>query len=444
MGKFIDLTGQTINGIFIESYATNVNKSRPHWNAICFCGNRFVVDGKHLRAGRIKSCGCISGQLKANAKQTIKPWMIFGDYIVESFDHRNDYGIYFWNCRCTTCGDQRVISKIHLRDDKPIKCKKHVKKEVPDIIGNTYDFLFVDSLSDTETKDGKPVWNCTCLLCGKSTQKTLHQLLSGKSKSCGCLRGKVSGERVKLDIAGEIFNDIYVVREHGKDKRNNIIWECTCLRCNNTFYDIASSIKSGYRKNCGCTRLENIRRVKFNDLSGKVINNIFVESFAGYGTDGRVMWNCVCKECSNKFVVPAHSLVSGKRVSCGCQKSSGEYIIRNILEKYNIKYVSQKTFIGCVSKAKLKFDFWLPEYGACIEYDGEQHYGVVRNWDDNEERFLLRKEHDSIKDRWCHDNDVILFRISYKDKNRLEEVVKDLLFLNDTEEVNSSDIGLSA
>lgn len=57
-----------------------------------------------------------------------------------------------------------------------------------------------------------------------------------------------------------------------------------------------------------------------------------------------------------------------------CNESKGEKEIRRYLKDKNIKYKSQKTFDDCKYKQKLQFDFYLPEYNLCIEYNGIQHY----------------------------------------------------------------------
>ena len=54
--------------------------------------------------------------------------------------------------------------------------------------------------------------------------------------------------------------------------------------------------------------------------------------------------------------------------------SKGEKIIRDILLKNNIDFEEQKTFETCRflnTKAKARFDFYLPNDNLLIEYDGE-------------------------------------------------------------------------
>lgn len=60
--SFVDLSGQkfgrlTVLGInrFVRSDARH---SRAYYNCVCECKNKCVIDGWHLRLGRILSCGC--------------------------------------------------------------------------------------------------------------------------------------------------------------------------------------------------------------------------------------------------------------------------------------------------------------------------------------------------------------------------------------------------
>lgn len=75
--------------------------------------------------------------------------------------------------------------------------------------------------------------------------------------------------------------------------------------------------------------------------------------------------------------------MSGNTKSCGCLASEGERIIQSILEQNNISFKKQKTFQTCFNpktNALLKFDFYLPDYNCCIEFDGIQHYKEQFSW----------------------------------------------------------------
>jgi len=97
-----------------------------------------------------------------------------------------------------------------------------------------------------------------------------------------------------------------------------------------------------------------------------------------------------------------------------CNESKGEKEIRNILETKQINYITQKTFNGCKYKQKLKFDFYLPEYNLCIEYDGEQHF-VSKEHFGGEKGLILRQKRDKIKDKYCKENNIKLLRIKFNE-----------------------------
>lgn len=73
MGKFIDMTGSVFGRLTVQSRAPN-DGTRAAWNCLCECGNATVVDGKKLRTGHTKSCGCYRAEVTApsQGKQNLK------------------------------------------------------------------------------------------------------------------------------------------------------------------------------------------------------------------------------------------------------------------------------------------------------------------------------------------------------------------------------------
>jgi very-short-patch-repair endonuclease len=102
---------------------------------------------------------------------------------------------------------------------------------------------------------------------------------------------------------------------------------------------------------------------------------------------------------------------------CGCpicNESKGEKEISIFLDRIKIKYIRQFKFDDCRNINKLPFDFYLPDLNICIEYDGEQHFNSINYFGGNE-RYEFIKINDSIKNKYCIDNEIKLIRISYKD-----------------------------
>lgn len=97
-----------------------------------------------------------------------------------------------------------------------------------------------------------------------------------------------------------------------------------------------------------------------------------------------------------------------------CNLSKGEIYIESYLLKNNIKFDKQKKFENCFFKYKLPFDFYLPEYNICIEYDGYQHFNPV-NFFGGMKKFNEQKLRDTIKNNFCLENDIKLFRIKFSD-----------------------------
>ena len=106
-----------------------------------------------------------------------------------------------------------------------------------------------------------------------------------------------------------------------------------------------------------------------------------------------------------------------------CSESHGEKIIRTWLESKNIKYTYQKRFDECKNKYPLPFDFYLPDYNLCIEYDGQQHFEESSYF--GKDSFIKTKKHDKLKNAFCKEFNISLLRIKY-DENILEILNKNI------------------
>lgn len=118
---------------------------------------------------------------------------------------------------------------------------------------------------------------------------------------------------------------------------------------------------------------------------------------------------------------------AGHRCSC-CNEYKSMNEIENILNKYNIDNLREYRFNDCRSVKPLPFDFYLPDYNACIEYDGEQHYKPIdfngMGEEMAEKRFEEGKRRDEIKDQYCKNNGIKLIRIPYWKFKNSEEIIK--------------------
>ena len=97
-----------------------------------------------------------------------------------------------------------------------------------------------------------------------------------------------------------------------------------------------------------------------------------------------------------------------------CKQSHGEIEISKYLIKHGINFELQKRFRDCADRRPLPFDFYLPKYNMCIEYNGIQHYKPV-GFFGGEKKFEYQKKRDKIKKDYCRKNAINLLIISYQD-----------------------------
>lgn len=238
---------------------------------------------------------------------------------------------------------------------------------VEDITGQTFGRLTVIELTDKKNNDNRWLWKCQCS-CGNIVYVSMHQLRAKKygTKSCGCLQREWAVKKNKMgtiDLTGQRYGMLTVIRDLGTINKIHY-WECKC--------------------DCG-----NITRVSVNDLRRDL-----------YGDKTR------------------HGTYS-----CGClSKSVGEKKVKTQLELLQIKFKREKTFKDCINPKtgrKLRFDFYLPDYNCCIEYDGFTHFVASGGWN-TEENLAGIQYRDNIKNTFCKDNNIRLVRIPCTDFNEID------------------------
>jgi len=127
--------------------------------------------------------------------------------------------------------------------------------------------------------------------------------------------------------------------------------------------------------------------------------------------------------CGNEYTTSLNNFLKHNVTqcySCSCKESSGEAIVRAYLDNNQIEYTTQKRFTDCRDKKPLPFDFFLPDYNTCIEFDGKQHFEECEGFTD----FETVQRHDRIKTQYCEDHNIKLIRIPYYDGHHISEILK--------------------
>lgn len=259
-----------------------------------------------------------------------------------------------------------------------------------------------------------------CPECGQNFITYLKGVTGGRVKTCPkCSRKRSAVATVESnkkrfkDLTHQRFGHLTVLEKTDRRVAGSIIWKCKC-DCGNIKEASSSDLVQGHTCSCGC--------LTSPDLVGKKFGRLTVLEKTEKRNAGNVVWKCKC-DCGNIKEINRRDLVHGGIQSCGCLVSKGEAKISNVLNQLHINFISQKTFDNCLNIEQthpLFFDFYLPDYNCCIEYDGEQHFHPVKHWG-GEKRFQRQQQHDNIKNKYCEINNVKLIRVPYTDYTKIDE-----------------------
>jgi len=184
----------------------------------------------------------------------------------------------------------------------------------------------------------------------------------------------------------------------------------------------------GHMNGCGCTdcKFDKIRKIRIksydefvllaNETHGEGTYIYDETTYTKFTSRTRIF----CRKHGDFWQTPkSHCKGNGCSI---CNESHGERTIRFFLQNNNYNFEEQKRFKDCKDKYSLPFDFYIPQYNLCIEFDGKQHfykYGFETN-----DRFNYRQNHDSIKTKFCKDNKIELLRIKYDEDAELKLINK--------------------
>lgn len=235
----------------------------------------------------------------------------------------------------------------------------------------------------------------------------------------------------KIDLTGKVFGKLTVIKEHPeRTPQGSVQWLCKC-ECGKPTIVSGDNLRRNHTLSCGCLQKESAQK-RVIDLTGQRFGKLVITGKAPNPTNGKnrhTFWYCDC-DCGNTSLIKdGENIKRGLIISCGCiGTSKGEYQIKELLEYYGIEFEKEKTFDTCVfpdTKAKARFDFYLPAYNIVIEFDGYQHFYFTGYEWNTEENYLKTIEKDHFKTQWCKNNGISLIRIPYTHLSTLK--IDDLL-----------------
>lgn len=203
--------------------------------------------------------------------------------------------------------------------------------------------------------------------------------------------------------------------------------EIFCKKCQKYFLQSPNNHLTGM----GCPYCQNIRisekqyksLEKFIEEAVNIHGNRYDYSKVNY-LGSRKPCLIICNNCKHEFLQTPMKHICSRHGCPYCNQSKGELRIQNWLDKHLIVYKAQFRFKECKDKRSLPFDFYLPTYNICIEFQGKQHYDQnYYKWRNNSfKNFKTQQKHDQMKRDFCKNKGIKLLEIKYNEEveNKLE------------------------
>lgn len=274
----------------------------------------------------------------------------YGSLVITEMLYRYRNGQTYVKCRCD-CGKELTRQVGNLRRNNYPSCGCMVKEIMQktmksDIVGKTFGKLTVIQMIPTENYKTKVRCKCEC---GNEVIIQRTHLVSGHTKSCGCILNNY----VSRDFTGYISDyGVEIVSKDRFDKKSGwTLWKCKCGLCGSSFIAYPFHVVQGLKRSCGCVK--------------KSAREILIEQ--------------LFKRSHTKF--------------------KKEYIFTDCKDngwlRFDFALLNHKGVVTYL-----------------IEYDGAQHFKPVAIWG-GEEGLKKQIARDKIKDEYCANNNIPLLRLPY-------------------------------
>ena len=200
------------------------------------------------------------------------------------------------------------------------------------IIGQSYNNLKVDNITDKYNSYNRRLYECTCLLCGNKRLATKQNLKRGEIKDCG-------KHWSYNDVSGRKFGKLealHVTEKTGETKSRCKMWRCKC-ECGKECDVLYNDLISGNVKSCGCLKTEKIKELYVDGtapckLDGEKIRSTNTSGVTGVWFDkSRGKW---CAEIMFKKKKYSLGRYADKEDAIKARKKAEQEIFGNFLDWY--------------------------------------------------------------------------------------------------------------
>lgn len=191
-----DLTGQRFGNLLVVKYHGKSKSGLSLWECNCSCGNTKIVSTGDLNRGHTRSCGCLRKATDLTGKK-------YGMLEVINRSGSNENRNALWLCKCD-CGKTKLVTSNALKFGYVKSCGCINEN---DLTGMRFHRLLVTG-RDLPKRGRGARWICVCD-CGTQITTRATSLLTGNTRSCGCLNIELSSTHGKSNTRlYHIFTDM--------------------------------------------------------------------------------------------------------------------------------------------------------------------------------------------------------------------------------------------
>lgn len=253
----IDITGQRFGRWYVEK-EFGTKDSQVFWQCRCDCGNTRVISTHSLRSGGTHSCGCLKSEQASQRFSLDLTGQRFGRLVaIEQVGRKGNCLAWSCQCDCgkTHIVSSRHLRSGRIKSCGCFNREQASKRQTLDLTGQQFGRLV--AIKRVGKKGSSYVWLCRCD-CGETSTVRTGALRNGGTRSCGCLRSDVTRQRVRKDITGQRFGRLIVLHSlevRKESQPDSVLWLCQC-DCGNSVVASTTHLIRGGVRSCGCLQAE--------------------------------------------------------------------------------------------------------------------------------------------------------------------------------------------
>lgn len=226
----------------------------------------------------------------------------------------------------------------------------------------------------------------------------------------------------------KIYGKQFVVLEDYINNETNI--KIHCNNCGSDIYKRPVKLTGTERSGCYICNKKNSHKNKEvlqRELNIKYEDEFIVlEEYVNARTPILML-----RKCGHIHNISPDNALRGKGCPhCSLRQSRYMDYVEEYFARNNILFSKEKTFNDCRNIKPLPFDYYLPDYGCCIEVDGEFHYDNNSVYLNNRSSYEEVHKRDLIKDEYCKTNNIKLIRLPYYKFDQFDEILNKELHVN--------------